>query len=95
MTYLNAPDVVTKETLRAVSALGPTAVAVLERWVGGWPKKTKALEKAGKLIEAVKYQANREAEIYGTARMGGENSHLADHEIAQLYDLAPGPPPAP
>ena len=32
----------------------------------------------------VKYQANREAEIYGTARMGGDNSHLAGHAIAQI-----------
>ena len=92
MNYLDAPNVVSKETLRAVSALGPTAVKVLERWVGGWPKATKELEKAGKLIESVKDQANREAEIYGEARRGGQNSHLADHEIAELYDLAPGPP---
>lgn len=92
MTYLNAPDVVTKETLRAATSLGPTAERILDRWASGWPKATKALERSGRLLDALRSQAEREARIYGDARVGGENSHLADHEIAQLYGLEQGPP---
>lgn len=92
MTYLHAPNVVSKETLRAATALGPTAEKVLDRWASGWPKQTKALEKSGRLLKALKSQAEREARIYGDARVGGENSHLADHEIAELYGLERGPP---
>lgn len=90
--YLNAPNVVRRETLDAVTRLGPYAEKVLDRWASGWPKATKALEQTGKLVFAVKEQASREAGIYSEARMGGENSHLADHEIAELYGLSPGPP---
>lgn len=90
--YLNAPNVVSKETLDAVMRLGVYAERVLDRWASGWPKATKLLEREGRLVDAVKSQASREASIYGDARVGGQNSHLADHEIAELYGLEPGPP---
>ena len=89
--YLNAENLLKPETLSAATSLGPTAQKVLERWASGWAKQTKELEKAGQLLERLKYQANHESMIYGEARIGGRNSHLADHEIAQMYDVSPGP----
>lgn len=91
MTLLNR-SVFKAETASAIEALGPIAKRVADRWAGGWPRQTKAMDKEGRLVEAVKKQAQREAEIYSGARTGGANSHLADHEIAELYDLSPGPP---
>ncbi len=83
-------DMLKPETEAAIEALGLTAEQVADRWLGGWPKETLALEKAGKLLEAVKAQAEREAAIYSeTERL---YSHLARHEIAEMYGLDPAPP---
>jgi len=80
------------ETAKQIQLLGPVAWQVADRWLSGWRRRTLDLEKQGKLVEALREQAKREAEIYSEARIGGRNSHLADHEIAELYDLSPGPP---
>lgn len=90
MTLLNR-HVFGAETTRAIEALGPTAEQVADRWAGGWPKQTKALEKAGRLVLAVKETAAREAEIYSHKVATGQG-HLADHELAQMYGLDPAPP---
>lgn len=81
------------ETVKAIEAAGLPAEQVADRWAGGWPRQAKALERAGKLVPAVLETAKREAETYSQARQEG-NTHLADHEIAQLYGLSPEPPPA-
>jgi hypothetical protein len=80
------------ETARQVWSLGLVAWQIADRWLSGWRRKTLDLESQGKLLEALQEQAKREAEIYSDARTGGANSHLANHEIAELYDLSPGPP---
>lgn len=79
-------------TAKAIERMGPIAERVADRWAGGWPKATRDMDRTGRLVHAVKTQAKREAEIYSDARVGGKNSHLADHEIAEMYDLSPGPP---
>ena len=81
-----------KETARQIEAMGVYASQIADRWAGGWPQQTRALESAGKLLPALKKRAEREAAIYVEARQGGRNSHLADHEIAQIYGLNPEPP---
>ncbi len=91
MSLLNA-HLFKPETVAKIEAMGMYASRIADRWVGGWPKETKALEAAGQLLPALKEQASREAEIYSEARMGGENSHLADHELAEMYGLSPEPP---
>lgn len=90
MTLLNR-HIFKPVTARAIEALGPAAEQVADRWAGGWPKQTRALERAGKLVPAVKETTAREAEIYSRKNQNGQ-SHLADHELAQLYGLDPAPP---
>lgn len=91
MSLLNH-QVFKPETLAAIAELGPTAEVVADRWAGGWPKDTKALEKAGKLIPVLKAQAQKESETLSDARVGGMNNHLATHEIAELYGIDLQPP---
>jgi hypothetical protein len=79
-------------TAKQVQALGPVAWQIADRWLSGWRGKTLALEKEGKLVQALREQAKREAEIFSDATVGGANSHLARHEVMQLYDISPGPP---
>lgn len=80
------------ETAKQIESLGLVAWQIADRWLSGWREKTRALEKEGKLVGALREQAKREAEIYSDATIGGANSHLTRHEIAELYDLSPGPP---
>jgi len=91
VTLLNA-HVLKPATAREIEAMGLYAERVADRWASGWPQRTRALERQGELLRAVREQAAREAAIYSTARQGGENSHLADHEVATLFDLDPAPP---
>ena len=90
MSMLNT-GILKPQTEEEIEKLGPFAERVAERWVSGWKKRTLALEASGELLPYLKERAEREADVMSEARMGGENSHLADHEIAELYGLSPGP----
>src|SRR4030065_2944 len=79
------------ETLDASVRMGSMAQTVAERWVSGWKKQVLAMEADGSLLTRIKDQADREAEVMSEARVGGALNHRADHEIAQMYDLKPGP----
>ncbi len=90
-TMPNAQNVLKPETLVAIVKLGNHAQVVAERWTSGWKKQTLAMESDGSILERIKDQAENEAEALSTAKMGGENNHLAQHEIMEMYDLKPGP----
>ena len=80
------------ETAKQIQLLGPVAWQVADRWLSGWRRRTLDLEKQGKLVGALREQAKREAAIYSDATIGGANSHLARHEVMQMYDINPAPP---
>jgi hypothetical protein len=80
------------ETAKQVQALGPVAWQIADRWLSSWRRKTLALEKEGKLVGALREQAKREAEIYSDATVGGANSHLARHEVMEMYGISAAPP---
>jgi len=90
-TMPNAQNLLKPETLEALSKMGNHAQVVAERWVSGWKGQTLAMEKDGTLLDLIKDRATTEADILATAKMGGENNHLARHEIMEMYDLKPGP----
>lgn len=93
MTLLNT-GILKPETEAEIEKLGLTAEKVADRWLGGWKKRTLELEKSGELLWRLKERAEREASVLVDARMGGENSYLADHELAELYGISmnEGPP---
>lgn len=91
MTLLNA-GILKPETETAISEIGPRAEQIADRWLGGWEKRTLELEANGDLLPRLQQQTETEASVISGARMSGQMSHMADHEIADLYDLNEGPP---
>ena len=90
MSLLNK-GVLKPQTEREIERLGLRAEQIADRWVSGWMKQTLQMEKDGTLLPRLKERADYEGEILAKARVGGELNHLADHEIAELYDLNAGP----
>jgi hypothetical protein len=64
------------------------AVMIANRWMLGWPKAVMALIAEGTYLELLKGQEELEREAYSEPG----NSHLARHEIAEMYGLSPAPP---
>lgn len=91
MSLLNIQHALKRETVEGIVKLGLTAQKIADRWVSGWEKETLAMEKDGTLLPRLKVASEYEAEIISRARSGGEMNHLANHEIAELYGLSPGP----
>lgn len=85
-------DVLKPATVQAIAALGQDALAVGSHWTR-WPKKMQALEAAGKLIEAIK----AEAEQWRRAREHEEaNRWQGGIETRQMFGInLEAPPPAP
>ena len=76
-------------TIKQVEAMGNLQEQILDRWMSGWKGKTLALEKAGRLVDEVKAQAETESGVLAQAR---EMSHLANHEKMALLGIDPQPP---
>lgn len=79
------------ETRRQIADMGPNAESIVDRWLGGWPKRTVAMEADGTLIPRLKSQLETEMNLLADARTGGSLNHLAEHEIMELYGVDPGP----
>ncbi len=90
MSLLNS-HVLSRESQESIEKLGPLAEKIADRWAGGWPKRVKSLEKSGKLLEELKSQVEREKNVLAEAR---NMSHLAEHEIMEMYGVSPEPPEA-
>ncbi|MCX7902253.1 MAG: hypothetical protein N2483_08210 [Burkholderiaceae bacterium] len=88
MSLLNR-HVFRPETAAAIEAMGILAEQIADRWAGGWPKRTRKLDDSGLLIEALKRQVELEREVLAQAR---EMTHLAQHEILQVFGIDPQPP---
>lgn len=90
--FLNK-HVLKPETIRQIEAMGEVASQVADRWAGGWPKQTRALERQGLLLEAVKEQADLEAQAVEYER---QNPWVGGIESRQLFgiDLSAPPPMA-
>ena len=88
--FLNK-HVLRPESIRQIEALGEVASQVADRWAGGWPTQTRALEKRGELLEAVKKQAELERRAIEYEQ---ENPWVGGIESRQLMgtDLNAPPP---
>lgn len=88
--FLNR-HVLKPETIEQIEAMGEVASQVADRWAGGWPKKTRKLEAEGRLIEAVRYQAEQEQAAVEYERA---NRWVGGIESRQLFgiDLSAPPP---
>ena len=87
MQELHKPETYPAPVLQALKAMPPLAVEIANRWQLGWPTRVKALIEQNLYLEALKTQEEQEREAYSAG-----NSHLARHEIAEMYGLSPEPP---
>ena len=90
-SLLFVPDLLKPETVAAIGSMGLTAQQIADRWASGWAAETLALEASGDLLPRLEAQAEKENEVYLQMQPGGPYNHLARHEAAAMFDLAPGP----
>ena len=69
----------------------PLSITIANRWMRGWPKVVKEHLADGMYMSHLLHQ--EELERQALSHPG--NSHLAQHEITELYGLRAGPPPLP
>ena len=74
--------------LTELQAMPALAIEIANRWALGWPQTVKALVEAGEYLDALKRQESEERDVL--CEPG--NSHLARHEIAEIYGLSASPP---
>lgn len=77
------------DVLAKMEAMPPLALQIADRWMLGWPKQVKALLAQGIFLQALREQEETEAKVQYESRA---MTHLAKHEIAELYGLSPAPP---
>lgn len=78
------------ETIRQIEAMGEVASQVADRWAGGWPKETRRLEAEGRLLEAVKEQAEAEQ---AAVEYEAQNPWVGGIESRQLFGIDLNAPP--
>lgn len=72
-----------------IAGLGAYGVDVANRWMLGWPGRVKSLIAKGDYLAVLKETVEREMKV-----LTGPDAptHLARHEIVQMYDLPVEPP---
>lgn len=90
-SFLNR-DVLKPETIAQIEAMGAVESQVADRWAGGWPKQTRKLEREGRLLQAVKKQAELERPAL---EYEAQNPWVGGIESRQLFGIdLNAPPPA-
>lgn len=74
-----------------VEGMGLLAEQIADRWAGGWPRRITALIRAEKLLPALRVALLNESAIQRRVE-SSELSHLARHEILELYGADIEPP---
>lgn len=88
MTDLYRPQSYPPEARAKLERMRSQALKIANRWMMGWPKRVKALLDSGQYLELLESQT----EIEVNALANPHTSHLAGHEIAELYGLSLKPP---
>ena len=88
MQPLYSPRAYPAEIRKAIEAMPPLATEIVNRWMLGWPKATKALIEAGMLVEALAAQEAQERE----ALLRTDLNHLSSWEKAEVMGLSQSPP---
>lgn len=86
-SFLNR-HVLKPETIRQVEAAGPVVSQIVDRWAGGWPKKTQKLEKSGQLLAVAQSQAEQERMVDNYLR---DFPDVGRMEALQVFDLPQAP----
>lgn len=90
MQEIYKPRQYPKEVLAKLKKMAPLAIEIANRWSLGWPQAVKALVESGEYLEALNSQETQERDVLSNP----SNSHLARHEIVEIYGLSMAPPEA-
>jgi hypothetical protein len=88
MQAIHNPQQYPPETLAELKRMPALAIEIANRWALGWPQTVKALVESGEYIDALKSQESQERDVLSSPG----NSHLARHEVAEMYGLSLKPP---
>lgn len=90
MQEIYKPSQYPKGTLAKLKLMPPLAIEIANRWALGWPKRVQALIQSGEYIIGLRAAEKRERDVLCNPNL----SHLARHEIVELYGLSMAPPEA-
>ena len=85
--WLEFPNLVKRETVSAVERIGYRAPMIADRWALGSPKKVKAMEADGTLIEKIRAQHKLEIRTLSDARVAGRMADVPDSEILAMNEI--------
>lgn len=88
MQELYNPKAYPQSVRDAMEQMPALATEIANRWMLGWPESVKTLLARGVYLTLLTEQEAKERQAY----LEPGNSHLARHEIAELYGLNPAPP---
>lgn len=88
MQSIHKPSQYPAPVLAELQQMPALAIEIANRWALGWPQTVKALVDAGEYLDALKSQERQEREVLSNPG----NSHLARHEITEIYGLSSSPP---
>ena len=89
MQELLKPKSYPVEAKRAIFSQSSLGVAIANRWMLGWPGRVKKLLETGEYAEALTSQVETERFVLAST---ADMTHLAQHEIMEMYGLNPAPP---
>lgn len=88
MQALHKPSQYPKPVLDKLKTMPPLAIEIANRWALGWPQTVQQLIQSNQYLEALIAQEQQEREVLSAPG----NSHLARHEITEIYGLCQSPP---
>lgn len=88
MATLYKPQSYPPAVREAILSLSPTALQIANRWMRDWPYRTRMLLRTGQYLDRLIAQSVAEASAYSPDNL----QQMPRHEIAQIYQLRPGPP---
>ena len=89
MQDLLSPKAYPENLRKAIQAQGQVGIELANRWMLGWPGKVKALIAAEQYQAAFEYQVEQERNLLETQK---DYSHLARHELMELFGQPAEPP---
>ena len=90
MQEIYNPTKYPKELLAKLKHMTPLAIEIANRWALGWPKGVQALIQSGEYISVLRAEEARKRDVICNSNL----SHLARHELVELYGLSMAPPEA-
>ena len=89
MQDLLLPKAYPENLRKVIQAQSQVGIELANRWMLGWPGRVKALIAAKQYQVAFEYQVDQERNILETQK---DYTHLARHELMELFDQPAYPP---